>query len=82
VKASGSHLPPVIGMACGVNLVVDEANERTVSAAPALSIDRHYHPQAAALDALVDVLQALLVGDSQSPSPAGQGPTCFPSAPE
>jgi len=60
------------------------ANEVRQSAAP-LRIERVYHPESTALDALVDVLHVLLLDDSESSDSAtssGVGPTCFPVEPE
>jgi hypothetical protein len=56
------------------------ANEDHQAAAQ-LRIARLYHPEPTALDALVDVLQALLLDEPESPDSAtssGVGPTCFP----
>jgi hypothetical protein len=50
-------------------------------AAEQLRIERLYHSESTALDALVDVLQALLLDDTESlgaPSLTGAEPTCFP----
>jgi hypothetical protein len=50
-----------------------------------LRIERVYRPESTALDALVDVLQVLLLDDPESPDSAtslGVGPTCFPVEPE
>jgi hypothetical protein len=50
-----------------------------------LRIGRLYHPESTALDALVDVLQILLLDDSESRDSAtssGVGTTCFPLEPE
>jgi hypothetical protein len=55
------------------------------SLAPLLKVDRVFQPQAAALDALVDVLHLLLVDGPESPnspSSAGPEPTCFLVEPE
>jgi len=55
------------------------------SPAPLLKVDRVFQPQAAALDALVDVLHLLLMDGPEypnSPSSAFPGPTCFPIEPE
>jgi hypothetical protein len=57
-------------------------------AAAQLRVERLYHPGSSALDALVDVLQVLLLDlldDSElsgSPTSSGVGPTCFPVEPE
>lgn len=54
-------------------------------AAAQLRIERLYCPESSALDALVDVLQILLLDDSESRESAtlsGVGPTCFPVEPE
>jgi hypothetical protein len=53
--------------------------------APLLKVVRVFQPQAAALDALAEVLHLLLVEGSESPnshSPADPEPTCFPAKPE
>jgi hypothetical protein len=50
-------------------------------AAP-LRIERLFHPESMALDALVDVLHLLLVDDAESISSTGSEPTCFPVRPE
>ena len=50
-----------------------------------LRIERLYRPESSALDALVDVLQILLLDDSESRDSAtssGVGTTCFPVEPE
>jgi hypothetical protein len=50
-----------------------------------LRIERLYRPESTALDALVDVLQILLLDDSELPgshNSSGVGPTCFPVEPE
>jgi hypothetical protein len=54
-------------------------------AAAQLRVERFYHPEPTALDALVDVLQILLLDDPESPdsvTSSGVGPTCFPGEPE
>ena len=43
-----------------------------------LPIQRLYHPESKALDALVEVLQALLLDDQESPSSTVARATCFP----
>ena len=60
------------------------ANEDRQPAAP-LRIERLYHPESTALDALVDVLQVLLLDDAELRGallPAASEPTCFPRPPE
>jgi hypothetical protein len=54
-------------------------------AAAQLRVERFYHPESTALDALVEVLQVLLLDDLESsglPTWSGVGPTCFPIEPE
>ena len=54
-------------------------------AAAQLRVERLYHPESTALDALVDVLQALVLDESESSGflkSSGVGPTCFPVEPE
>jgi hypothetical protein len=60
------------------------ANEDRQVAAQ-LQIERLYRPESSALDALVDVLQSLLLDDPELPgshNSSGVGPTCFPVKPE
>ena len=66
--------------------IVRHATDRpAASSVAALKIDRLYQPQSTAMEALVDVLLALLVGaqeSSNSPLSRVPGTTCFPRPPE